>query len=234
MKTITKTAKLALAAILLTFCLACEEKEAKPPESVSAQTETEGSDVKPPESVPAKTETKRSGKVLESITDGNGKPTMKFEYDEQNRIVKKYIFHDDGDTATTMITYANNSVTIKWDNGKNTENYVSNFNSSELNNLSPGGYVGDEYDDKKSPFFNCNSPKGVLQVLFRDEGYESENNVIRKHSPAGDIGTDIYTYKYEYDNDGFPTKYTERYKFEGDDEVPEKTTIGRYIYRGGK
>ena len=69
-----------------------------------------------------------------------------------------------------------------------------------------------EYDNRKSPFSNCKTPKWLLQYLFRRHPvyapyYVSENNVKKV-----DYGADsfmIIDHKYEYDGDGFPTKRTE-------------------------
>ena len=54
-----------------------------------------------------------------------------------------------------------------------------------------------KYDDKKSPFYNCNSPKWYM--IWNFDWYGIHNNVIEK---------DDITFKYGYDVDGFPTKCT--------------------------
>jgi hypothetical protein len=61
------------------------------------------------------------------------------------------------------------------------------------------------YDNKKSPFFHCNTPKWFFQH-YRHFGiiFGLNNNVI-EHKYRNEM---LQTYKYEYDSDGFPTKRT--------------------------
>jgi hypothetical protein len=157
MKTTTKTAKLALAAILLTFCLACEEKEkAKTAADEVARTETEALAKAKAEAEAAEAfakETRAAAKIkctssgnsseqtdgvklLECITDDNGTVYKKFEYDKQNRIVKMYDYHsvDGGLYYTKMITYADDWVKAEdvWSNSKSVTNYVKNRNEIKV------------------------------------------------------------------------------------------------------
>ena len=96
---------------------------------------------------------KESRKLLECIADENGNCIQKFEYDEQNRIVKIHR-HPDGELLpiTKMITYGDNSVTVEEiyrDNSKNTINFIRNGNTitrkegqSETITVNKDGYIG--------------------------------------------------------------------------------------------
>jgi hypothetical protein len=84
-----------------------------------------------------------------------------------------------------------------------------------------------KYDDKKSPFYNCATPKWLMQYYIgSDLGFY--NNVI------DESGLDTYN-KYKYDADGFPTKKTVKgrdghegnstvFKYHGETETPADKT----------
>jgi hypothetical protein len=75
-----------------------------------------------------------------------------------------------------------------------------------------------KYDDKKSPFFYCKTPKWFLQYLFRNFGLN--NNVIEfKHRG------DLQAYEYEYDSDGFPIS-------QGLKEQDGEETLTTFTYHG--
>jgi len=60
-----------------------------------------------------------------------------------------------------------------------------------------------KYDDKKTPFTNCSTPKWWWWIMWWNHGddeYCNKNNIIFEN------------YIYEYDSDGFPTKRTEKNK----------------------
>jgi len=187
-------------------------------------------------------------KLLETITDEGGNVQKRFEYDKQNRIVKI-----DNDT----ITYADNLITVgtqKFAINGNTvtvdgksytidkDGYIvkskeANYSVSDEYKYKDGNLIkiswsyedvsNYSYDNKKSPFSNCTTPKWLIQHLLRPHN-ASENNAV----DAGD-GREDDTYKYEYDSDGFPVKATVTTKYyEGCEENCETTTIIRYSYRG--
>ena len=56
-----------------------------------------------------------------------------------------------------------------------------------------------KYDNKKSPFYYCNTPRWCMFSLYYENG--SKNNIIKASYSDGSI-------KYEYDRAGFPTKRT--------------------------
>jgi len=182
-------------------------------------------------------------KLLETITDGSGK-VQRFEYDKKNRIVKiddKTITYADNLITVGTQKFAINGNTITVDGSSltiNGDGYIVNEgNHGEVDyeykdgNLiriywSESAYEDNyKYDDKKSPFSNCNTPKWLIQRLLYD--YASKNNVV---SYEGENGKG--TYKYEYDSDGFPVKLTRTYKpWEGDEVY---TTTTNYTYFGSK
>ncbi|MDR3013479.1 MAG: hypothetical protein LBU70_09785 [Chitinispirillales bacterium] len=63
-----------------------------------------------------------------------------------------------------------------------------------------------EYDNKKSPFFHCNTPKWLLQFLFSDpsNNFGLNNNIVEAKSSNGLL----QQYVFEYDSEEFPTKRT--------------------------
>jgi len=190
-------------------------------------------------------------KLLESITDENGNVQKRFEYDKQNRIVK--IDNDTITYADNLITvgtqkYVINGNTVTVDGSSFTIDKDGYFIKREGEdwaltleyrdgNLIKRSYEGelpsvdvmDKYDDKKSPFFNCNSPKWLLYELRILDSYItfiSKNNVLEMNTQGDNNITRVY--KYEYDGDGFPTKLTE----EATDEDNTTRTITRFTYRG--
>jgi len=272
-------------ALALTLTLGCEEKSDSKAElekatkraqaiadSVIAAEQAEAEEAAA-EFAEAKEAAKEAGsckgnekvKLLASITD-EGKPQMKFEYDEQNRIVKIYWYNSEGKfSGRTTITYntddlitvgetkyvkKGNTITLepKEDHRAkltlNENGYIakveSNSGSSytyeyekgnrigEIADDEPSG-VGYEYDDKKSPFSNTNTPKWLLLDLFDilNINAESKNNVVVRCSDGP-----CSNYEYEYDSEGFPTKNT-RYWTEGDSDEKFGPEITLYTYCGG-
>ena len=72
-----------------------------------------------------------------------------------------------------------------------------------------------EYDDKKSPFLNCKTPKWFMFSLEFNEylfSYGSKNN---KTEISGDDG--YTTLEYEYDSEGYPTKCTSKEFYDGEE-----------------
>jgi len=184
-------------------------------------------------------------KLLETITDESGK-VQRFEYDKQNRIVKigdKTITYADNLITVGTQKYAINGKTITEDDKPftiNGDGYIVNESYGNIDYEYKDGnlirvFWGESayednysYDDKKSPFSNCTTPKWLLQRLsgIYSTG-ASKNNVV---SYEGENGKG--TYKYEYDSDGFPLKLTRTYKpWEGDEVY---TTITNYTYYGSK
>ena len=180
-----------------------------------------------------------NAKLLETITDQSS--TRKFEYDKQNRIVKiddKTITYADNLITVGNRKFAINGKTITADGESftiNGDGYIVIppgsgcdgceffvYKDGNLTADNSGQGIGYEYDNKKSPFSGCTSPKWLMQILLGDVS-ASKNNVVKSdHENA------TYTYKYEYDSDGFPVKVTETAQYEESNET--KTT--RYAYRG--
>jgi hypothetical protein len=80
-------------------------------------------------------------------------------------------------------------------------------------------------DNKKSPFFHCNTPKWFLQYHFR-YSFGFSNNITEKRSDG--INAEVETRKYEYDSDGFPIKTTTR-----NPHLSDKDMITYFKYRSG-
>jgi len=88
------------------------------------------------------------------------------------------------------------------------------------------------YDDKKSPLYNCNTPKWFKQYLLFDFAFK--NNVTSWKIVEGTTDHQFeYENEYMYDSDGFPTKQTKTEKTMYDNEdgyVSVKITT--FTYRG--
>jgi len=229
--------KIALAAILglaLTFTLGCEEKSGE--KAVASC---------------------NKAKLLESTTDNNGKLLRKFEYDNQNRLVKMDRYEDGKIFSTITIAYSGDDlVTVEGVSygDKSVNKFVKKGNTITVNNkdvlnINESGCIinrkGEEesvykdcnetsrgiifysYDDKKSPLSNSNTPKWLL--LPYSEYYFLNKNNILKQMPDGDIGVPSIDYEYKYDSEGFPTNQT------GELCPPEaeecNTIITNYNYR---
>jgi len=255
------TAVLVLA-ITLTLA-ACEEKKKQDGTTTTASETEELTAAAPPAremaekitAASAKTEFvcgKGGGgvKLLECIIYDDGR-VLKFEYNSQNRIIKK------GDET---ITYADNLITVgtekftikgnkvTFDNKRYTidkDGYIVNYEEGGERDghivwgegysakcaykdgnqisFSGEGRTDYSYDDKKSPFSGCTTPKWLIQHLTQYD-LASKNNV--SSYKGTDEGQKISAhYKYEYDSDGFPVtaKMTNNYG---------NTTTTRYTYYG--
>jgi hypothetical protein len=213
-------------------------------------------------------------KLLESITDDSGKVQKKFEYDEQNRIVKMYSYDVGGNLSSTKtITYTDDLVMLKYASDGETIKFVREGNTIEADSrtltVNEGGYIVEingsynsdiyqyqdgniikitfensaegadmsnftidykKYDDKKSPFFNSNTPKWLLQYLIEGDFYTSDNYTSKNNVLESEISSEnTIEYTYEYDSDGFPIKQTR--EVSGNNNYYETgTTITRYTY----
>jgi len=235
-------------------------------------------------------------KLLETITwnwgDDEDSFVTKFEYDDQNRIIKISDYLEDfiktltyGDdwikVTWTWVTYdeysevvltktGNNTITLssndddysetltidndgylsKWvslafEEGSYSSQEVTfqyqNGNLIKMTNIYIwGGIKGREdvfefkYDDKKSPFYHCKTPKWFMQFwFFFDDifGIGFKNNIIEEIRFGGEIGFGNFSfsieYIYEYDSDGFPTKQTVTHKRDGEEDY---TRINTFTY----
>jgi len=79
------------------------------------------------------------------------------------------------------------------------------------------------YDDKKSLFYYCNTPKWYMIYHYSEEG--GRNNPIEQSWDGGKL-----EYKYEYDSAGFPIKRTIIYDNEESAEEKESTSVTTYEY----
>jgi len=244
MKTITKTAKLALLAMLAVICFACEEKEGKGKllESIADSNgslikkyEYDGqnrivkiydlSEKKPPDWLPSgirpiwqNIHAKISGNPTTIAYNPDGSVKV-----EENGKIKYYTIKGN------LVASEGESFTI------NKEGYIVKGQSVEYTykngNLdvvlwTESAYTDSyQYDSKKSPFSNCNSPKWLMQKLWLDE---SKNNVVKA---IGENGGCKYT--YQYDSDGFPTASAKKcYEYEDKPENATLTEIRTYTYYG--
>jgi hypothetical protein len=170
--------------------------------------------------------------TVERVSSDNG-------IDIKEYVKEKYVKNRNTITVDTIaFTINEDGYIVKEDNGSTTYQYkdgnliekkfVSIYNDAGDDNGDVNSYG---YDDEKSPFSNSNTPKWLLQRL-REYAYASKNNVLTSnyedYITGGDMLSGSYSYKYEYDSDGFPTKQTEEWYSEGN----EDTTITRFTYIG--
>jgi len=83
-------------------------------------------------------------------------------------------------------------LTSEWENMEDGEH----FSGSEIGILT--------YDDRKSPFYNCNTPQWFLLFAFIDDYYGIYNNVKTVNSE----GEWSLMFEYTYNDAGFPTSRT--------------------------
>ena len=109
--------------------------------------------------------------------------------------------------------------------------FIFTFDSN--NNVTKVTYVYDgvddggtefKYDNTKSPFYHCKTPKWALILFFLEE-YEIgfTNNVIEANAHGG-----LVKYEYKFNADGYPTERTATAKDEDGDEV---TWIETFTYK---
>ena len=91
------------------------------------------------------------------------------------------------------------------DSGETTFQYDRNGNI--MKRLSDSGTDEMKYDDKKSPFYNCKTPKWWLQSNYL--GSVGIHHNITEYAWMDDEGYNgKTTYTYVYDSDGFPAQAT--------------------------
>ena len=117
--------------------------------------------------------------------------TQRFENNPQSNATYTIDLNEDGTMAKFQIDGSDNFFTYQYDNG----------------NLTNDGQYAYLYDNNKSPFFYSNTPKWFMVYFFDDVALACKNNTIEKSGLSSD---ERYTYEYEYDKDGFPTKRIEK------------------------
>ncbi|MDR0454088.1 MAG: hypothetical protein LBH05_04670 [Deferribacteraceae bacterium] len=90
-----------------------------------------------------------------------------------------------------------------------------------------------KYDDKKSPFYNCASPKWLWQWYFNGfmEYFGLNNNVTEVSNAIFEFGMVTKKNVYEYDSDGFPITRTQTEELDGL-EGTRQTSTTVFMYRG--
>jgi len=243
-------------ALALAFTLGCEEKKsaAKATDSTEPAAEAVAEPAKAEEAAKQVTPCKISEKVklLVSFTDEKGKPKEKFEYDEQNRIVKKYTYNEGKLYYIESITYSGDDlVTVEktQGNNRNVIKYVINGNTITVGeetlyvgtyqdgNFTESAYAY-SYDDKKSPFSNTNTPKWLMQILLYNYSASKNNVLLIEGTEECEDVCPPTEFQYEYDSDGFPTKWTiisEEPPYEEQQKTIEYLTYSPFIdSRDGK
>jgi len=182
-------------------------------------------------------------KLLETITDNNG-TVQRFEYDEQNRIVKiddKTIAYADNSITAGDQKFVINGNKVTAENGIyniDKDGYIVGYEGGGIWTYKDGNLINQSseydnsnysYDDKKSPFSNSGTPKWLISLLLYK--YESKNNIATlngSYEGEGEIST---SYKYEYDGDGFPVAVTETEKHSAVDGITTRTTRFTYLVK---
>jgi uncharacterized protein (TIGR02145 family) len=140
-------------------------------------------------------------KMLERIVYASD-DYQKFEYDNENRI-QKALHYSNGELTTSIYTYNSDGslkIESQYDEGCESTNYSITGNTiTKVRSTIMQDYVetsiidedgdNDGNDGKKSPFYNCKTPKWYMQEAFGLWlGNKAENSI------------------YEYDSEGFPVK----------------------------
>ena len=133
-------------------------------------------------------------------------------------IVNGVTVNEEGYGVKQEISYSDDEIGTWYDI---TDYQYLNGNLIKLISVEETGIEGEnefvlrfKYDDKKSPFYYCNTPQWF--ILHRFEFLlASNNNVIELSSD--NISDEVIRIVYKYDNDGFPTSRstTEKHVFEG-------------------
>ena len=121
-----------------------------------------------------------------------------------------------------------------------TTSFIYQYRNGNLSKMTSGTYFTYDtsetvyeykYDDKKSLFHNCASPKWLIQYLI-DSNYTSKNNVVERTSnnEQSVVKTSRNKYEYEYDSDGFPIKETMTEEYYHNGEEHTNTTITYFIF----
>ena len=111
--------------------------------------------------------------------------------------------------------------TFKYQDGNVTEMTSSGTGKDELTKIT-------KYDDKKSPFYHCKTPKWFYWVFFQSRYWEflCQNNPTEANGTFTSDGYKYdYSFKYVYDDDGYITK---RY---WDDEYDDEYNTITFTYK---
>jgi len=171
--------------------------------------------------------------LVKTMTFDNG-TFWNFEYDEKNRIttmsgegLRTLTFTYSGDDLVKLLaedviydfSKSGNTITINgnW-NGEistttielNNDGYLIASGSTAYQyldgNLVAASNDKYKYDDKKSPFYNCKTPKWALVWRFM-RGWNICSFAIKNNvTEVCYYSKDCLEYTYEYDENGFPTK----------------------------
>jgi hypothetical protein len=160
---------------------------------------------------------------------GEGKYMNKLIYNDNELVVVTY-FNVHGSSNPVEFERNGNVITIQgydWGNRKKYTYYLGNDGEliKEVHSTYTNNYKYDqnfniiekvdglfretkkyEYDDKKSPFIHCNTPKWWLQA----KGFSNKNNIISDE------------YIYEYDSAGYPIKRIRQWETEERDIAEQK------------
>jgi len=157
--------------------------------------------------------------------------TITYETDDKitvETIITKQYAEDKGIRSTEKFLRNGNKITKITETDTSTTNYeAGTYNDGNLMKETDG--VNDteySYDDKKSPFSNCNTPKWFLPYIGVSA---NKNNVLKQYTSGGEISFSI-TNEYQYDSEEFPTKEKKETYVEGE----ESTEIRHYKYCGSK
>jgi pyruvate/2-oxoglutarate dehydrogenase complex dihydrolipoamide acyltransferase (E2) component len=165
--------------------------------------------------------------------------TTTITYNTDNSVMLERTHHSDYSQGVEVYVRKGNTITVDTiaftinEDGyiAKDKNYTYQYQDGNLTGTEhSGGNTSDySYDDKKSPFSNTTTPKWLLQDLLEDFFYANKNN-ISACDQGGENGSYQYLYTREYDSDGFTTKQTREWDYEGE----EGTEIIRFTYRSGK
>jgi len=149
-------------------------------------------------------------KLLASLTDEKGKPQKKFEYDEQNRIVKIYEYGDGKLYSIETIAYSGDDlISVEEINNRemNVYKYVIKGNTitekGYTYNINKDGYLVSLKDDSRIVQEEKND--NIIDVPYREEYQYEDGNLTRVSDNNGD-GENFFasSRSYNYDDKKSP------------------------------
>ena len=150
--------------------------------------------------------------VITTKSDSDFAATV--EYSKSGNKIAVTIKNNDRDsTETAIIDLDNDGFPTKYEVKSDEVSSVSVFETHGGNltkhsykvirgNVTLEGSSDCKYDNKKSPFFHCKTPKWWW--ILSEKCMSTQNNVIERSNSNGEK----VEYKYEFDNAGYPTKCT--------------------------
>ena len=153
--------------------------------------------------------------LVKHVSEEIGYAQYTYEFSRSgNTISLKRSSSNTSDVRTNIMELDNDGMPVKYEENYITWNYVISYQIKDenlmvyshkdtLDDIVKEQSITYKYDNNKSPFFHCKTPKWFI---FMQSGHKgSKNNAIEETRDG-----ETYKYEYAYDNAGFLIKTTER------------------------